>query len=128
MNPIVGWGLALVALVAGWVNYGWQGVVFVATAIVFWLLLQFSRALRVMKNAAGSPKGHVASAVMLNAKLRHGMTLMQVIALTRSLGEQVSETPETWAWHDEGASRVTLVFDGGKLQHWQLVRPPAGEA
>ena len=40
-----------------------------------------------------------------------GMTLMQVIALTRSLGERVSETPETWAWRDAGDSRVTLVFE-----------------
>lgn len=98
MNPIVGWGLAFVALVAGWFSYGWQGVVMVISAIVFWLLLQFSRALRVMKNAAQSPKGEVGSTVMLNAKLKAGMTLMQVIALTRSLGERVSETPETWAW------------------------------
>jgi phosphatidylglycerophosphate synthase len=125
MNPIVGWGLAFVALVAGWYSYGWQGVVLVVTAIVFWLLIQFSRALRVMKNAATSPKGEVGSAVMLNAKLKAGMTLMQVIGITRSLGEQVSQSPETWAWHDAGHSRVTLVFQGGRLQQWQLIRPEA---
>ena len=39
MNPIVGWGLAFVALVAGWLSYGWQGVVMVVSAIVFWLLV-----------------------------------------------------------------------------------------
>ncbi|MBL0729273.1 hypothetical protein [Piscinibacter sp. HJYY11] len=128
MNPIVGWGLAFVALVAGWLNYGWQGVVMVVSAIVFWLLLQFSRALRVMKNAAAAPKGEVGSAVMLNAKLKDGMTLMQVIALTRSLGERVSETPETWAWRDGGDSRVTLVFEGGKLRRWELTRPTPPEA
>lgn len=127
MNPIVGWGLAFVALVAGWLNYGWQGVVLVASVIVFWLLLQFSRALRAMKNAGSAPKGEVGSAVMLNAKLKPGMTLMQVIMLTRSLGERVSETPETWAWRDAGDSRVTLVFEGGKLRHWQLTRPAPAE-
>jgi hypothetical protein len=128
MNPIVGWGLAFVALVAGWVNYGWQGVVLVVSAIVFWLLLQFSRALRVMKNAASSPKGQVGSAVMLNARLKPGMTLMQVITLTRSLGEAVGDTPDTWTWRDGGDSRVTLVFEGGKLRRWELARPaPAPE-
>lgn len=128
MNPIVGWGLAFVALVAGWFSYGWQGVVMVISAIVFWLLLQFSRALRVMKNAAQSPKGEVGSTVMLNAKLKAGMTLMQVIALTRSLGERVSETPETWAWRDAGDSRVTLVFERGRLARWELTRPVQTDA
>ena len=60
---------------------------------------------------------------MLNAKLKPGMTLMQVITLTQSLGERVSETPETWAWADDGESRVTLVFEGAKLRSWQLARP-----
>ncbi|HEY0821041.1 MAG TPA: hypothetical protein VGD46_19805 [Rhizobacter sp.] len=127
MNPIVGWGLAVVALVAGWLNYGWQGVVLVVSAIVFWLLLQFSRALRVMKNAAASPKGEVGSAVMLNARLKPGMTLMQVIAITRSLGEAVADQPDTWTWHDGGDSRVTLVFEGGKLRRWELTRPTPTE-
>lgn len=123
MNAILGWGLAVVGVAAGWLSYGWQGVVMAVSVIVFWLLLQFSRAMRAMKNAATAPKGRVDSAVMLNAKLRAGMTLMQVIALTRSLGDRMSETPETWAWSDDGHSRVTLVFDGAKLTTWQLVRP-----
>jgi hypothetical protein len=127
MNPIVGWGLAFVALVAGWFSYGWQGVVMVASVIVFWLLLQFSRALRAMKNAAQAPKGEVGSTVMLNAKLKAGMTLMQVITVTRSLGDHVSESPDTWAWRDAGDSRVTLVFEGGRLARWELVRPEQAE-
>ncbi|MCR5884401.1 hypothetical protein LRS03_16720 [Rhizobacter sp. J219] len=128
MNPIVGWGLAFVALVAGWFSYGWQGVVMVVSAIVFWLLLQFSRALRVMRDAAQAPKGEVGSTVMLNAKLKAGMTLMQVITLTRSLGDRVSETPETWAWRDAGDSRVTLVFERGRLTRWELTRPVQTDA
>jgi hypothetical protein len=123
MNAILGWGLAVVGVAAGWWSYGWQGVVMAVSVIVFWLLLQFIRAMRVMKNAGDSPKGRVDSAVMLNAKLRNGMTLMQVIALTKSLGHRVSDTPETWAWADDGDSRVTLVFEGAKLQSWQLARP-----
>jgi len=125
MNPIVGWGLAVVSVAAGWQVYGWRGVVMAVSVIVFWLLLQFSRALRAMKNAAAAPKGHVPSAVMLNAKLRPGMTMLQVISLTRSLGERVSEAPDVWAWADEGANRVTLEFKAAKLTRWQLTRPAA---
>ncbi len=123
MNAIVGWGLAALAVAAGWWGYGWPGVVMAISVVVFWLLLQFSRAMRAMKTAATAPKGRVDSAVMLNAKLKPGLTLMQVIALTQSLGERVNDSPETWAWVDDGDSRVSLVFHGAKLQSWQLTRP-----
>jgi hypothetical protein len=122
MNPIMGWSLAALAVAGGWWSYGWQGVVMAVSVIVFWLLLQFSRALRVMKNAATSPKGQVDSAVMLNAKLKPGMTLMQVITLTRSLGQRVSETPEVWAWSDAYGASVALTLVAGKLTHWELTR------
>ena len=93
MNPIVGWGLAVLGIAAGYVGWGWPGVVLGVTVVVFWLLLQFSRSLRVLKKAAGAPVGHVDSAVMLHSKLKAGMTLMQVLVLTRSLGTKLSETP-----------------------------------
>lgn len=127
MNPIVGWGLALVALAAGWQAYRWQGVVMAASVIVFWLLLQFTRAMRAMKTAAMAPKGQVDSAVMLNARLKAGMTMLQVITLTRSLGERIGDSPETWRWQDAGDSHVTLVFQGARLQRWDLVRPAQPE-
>lgn len=128
MNAIVGWALAFVAIVAGWFAYRWQGVIFVGSGIAFWLLIQFSRALRAMKNAAGRPKGHVGSAVMLNAKLQAGMTLMQVIVITRSLGERVSESPEVWRWADEGHVAVQLTFEKGRLGLWELSRPEGDAA
>jgi hypothetical protein len=128
MNPIVGWALALAALLAGWQGYGWQGVLFAFTLIVFWLVLQFNRVLRVMKNAASAPVGHVKSALMLNAKLQPRMTMLDVVALTRSLGRRLHAEPEpepgteTWAWSDAGGATVTLVFKGGKLDSWALSR------
>ena len=122
MNPIVGWGLAVVGIAAGYVGWGWPGVVLGVTVVVFWLLLQFSRSLRVLKQAAGSPVGHVDSAVMLHSKLKAGMPLLQVLVLTRSLGTRLSETPERWGWADPGGARVSLEFDGGKLASWQLSR------
>ena len=43
MNPWIGWTLATLLVLAGWTRYGWQGVLFAVTAVVFWLLLQFNR-------------------------------------------------------------------------------------
>ena len=69
MSASVGWGLALVGLVAGYMAYGWQGLVMALTMVVFWLLLQFSRSIRVMRMAARRPIGLIDNAVMLQSKL-----------------------------------------------------------
>ena len=122
MNPSFGWALAGAALFVGWLGYGWQGLVFAFTLIVFWLVLQFNRALRVMKNASSAPVGHVNSAVTLHSRLQARMTLMQVVAMTHSLGRKLESDPETWAWSDAGGATATLVFAGGKLKHWALSR------
>jgi hypothetical protein len=114
--------LALGALAAGWLAYGWQGVVLAVTVIVFWLLLQFSRTLRVLRGAANSPVGHVANAVMLNARMRQGLRLPAVIALTGSLGQKVADTPETFAWRDAAGDEVRCEFVDGRCSRWQLSR------
>ena len=36
----LGWGLAVAAVAAGYVGYGWQGVVLAVTVASFWLMLQ----------------------------------------------------------------------------------------
>jgi hypothetical protein len=128
LSAYVGWGLAVAGIAAGYVGWGWPGVVLGITAMVFWLLLQFSRSLRVLRRAAGSPVGHVDSAVMLHSQLKAGMPLLQVLVLTRSLGTRLSETPERWGWADPGGARVQLQFDAGKLQSWDLVRDDTGMA
>lgn len=127
MNPIIGWGLALVLLAAAWQSYGWPGVLLAFSVIVFWLLLQFNRSVRVMKNASQAPVGHVDSAVMLNAKLKPGMTLLQVVTLTKSLGHKRDTAGDAWGWQDAGGSQVELQFGGGRLQRFTLTRPEAAE-
>lgn len=127
MNPYVGWGLAIAAFAVGWFSYGWQGIALAFTVVVFWLLLQFNRAVRVMRSAGAAPVGHVPSAVMMNAKLHAGMTMMQVVALTRSLGTKQGEGEDVWRWIDPGGSHVTLHFRRGKLERWQLERPAGAE-
>jgi hypothetical protein len=135
MNATWGWALALAAVVVGWLQWRWQGVVLAITVIVFWLLLQFSRALRVMRQAGGAPVGHVDSAVMLHSRLRRGMRLMEIIPLTRSLGQRLEEpggTPdsasERFLWTDTSGASVQVELSGGRLRAWTLQRPASDEA
>jgi hypothetical protein len=96
-----------------------------------WILLHFTRMVTILKKAADRPIGHVASAVMLNAKLKKGATLMHVIAMTRSLGELLTEKdaqPEVYRWTDAGQSQVSCTFVGGKLSDWTMMRPAAEES
>ena len=124
MNPIIGWLLAAIGVAIGWNSWGWYGVVLAVTLIAFWLTLQFNRALRVMRAAASAPVGHVDSAVMLNAKLRRGMALWEVIALTRSLGQRIDAVDARFRWTDPGGASVTLQLSRGRASTWQLERPP----
>ena len=124
MNPWVGGILCVLALAVGWTFWRWQGVVLAVTIITFWFLLQFNRAVRVMRSATAAPVGHVASAVMMNAKLHPGMTMLQIVALTRSLGERAGDGEDHWRWRDPDGSSVTLHLRRGRLQSWQLERPP----
>ena len=120
MNPWIGIGLALLGLVAGGVLMGWQGVMFAATVVVFWLLLQMSRLLRLMKQAAAAPLGQVGNAVMLASQLHAGMKLTDLITLTGSLGQQ--QGPDTFRWHDAAGDAVEVVLRKGKLAEWRVVR------
>ncbi|MGJ7545322.1 glycerate kinase [Variovorax sp. LT1R16] len=118
----------LAALVLAFYRYGWAGVAVVTGGIVMFLLLHFTRTMTVLKRAADRPIGYVASAVMLNAKLKPGATLLHVVAMTRSLGELKTpkeQQPETYRWTDGGLSYVEGIFLNGKLQSWVLTRPPA---
>jgi hypothetical protein len=122
MSALVGWALAAAALAVGWLSYGWRGVVLALTVIVFWLLLQFSRTLRLLRSAGQAPIGHVDSALMLQSRLRAGMRLPAVIGLTRSLGRKVRDEPETFAWRDTGGDEVEIEFAGGRCTRWTLRR------
>jgi len=123
-HPIVGWALAALAPAIGYLQWGWPGVALAVTMIVFWLLLQFSRALRVLRNAGRAPMGRVDSAVMLNARLQRGQRLPQILALTRSLGSRRGEgiDPEVFEWCDAGGDTVQVELVGGRLARWQLQR------
>ena len=119
--------LALAALLlVAWHSQGWAGVALVGGGVVMWGLLHITRMVAVLRRAAHQPVGWVGSAVMLNAKLRPGVALLHVLALTRALGERVSQEgaqPEVFRWTDGGGSSVQAEFTHGKLKHWTLSRP-----
>ena len=125
-NKILGPLLVIVFTIGAWRQFGWAGIALAAGGVMMWVLLHFTRLMTILKKAANRPIGHVASAVMLNAKLRKGMTRMHVIAMTKALGALQSpkdEQPEVFTWSDNGQSSVTCTFVGGKLQDWALTRP-----
>jgi len=120
---------AVAGLAYGYHALDWMGFFLVLGGLVMWALLHFTRMVKVLERAAKRPIGLVDSAVMLNAKLKTGVNLMHVMALTRSLGELASlkdEQPEVYRWHDNSASVVTCVFQDGRLQSWTLERPAGG--
>lgn len=138
VNAALGWALAAAAVALGYAGYGWPGVLLALTVVVFWLLLQFSQALRVMRNAAQRPIGSIGSigggarsALMLQSKLQRGMRLPQVMKLTGSFGVAVppsSAAPpdsEAFAWTDAGGDTLHMTLTAGRVAAWELQRAGA---
>ena len=128
LNVFIGWLLAAAALALGYVQWGWPGVALAVTLTVFWLLLQFSRALRVLRKAGRAPVGQVDNAVMLQARLQRGQRLPQILALTRSLGHKRDDDPEIFEWRDAGGDAVRIELVDGKLTRWELQRADSAGA
>ncbi len=135
MNAAVGWALAVAAVAAGFMAYGWPGVLLALSVVVFWLLLQFSRALRLMRKAAQRPMGSVASALMLQTRLQRGMLLADVMKLTGSFGSRDTSAAgsdqapdqETYTWADAGGDALQVTLMAGKVTAWELHRAAAAE-
>ncbi|MEG0937840.1 MAG: glycerate kinase [Comamonas sp.] len=116
----------IVLMIAAYQSASWPGVAAVAGGIIMWGLLHFTRLMSIMKKASNRPIGYVGSAVMLNVKLRPKVALVHVIAMTRSLGQRLSEegqSPEIYRWTDGTNSSVTCEFVNGRLMKWELQRP-----
>ncbi|MDT9001895.1 hypothetical protein RQP53_21640 [Paucibacter sp. APW11] len=121
MSPLLGGLLSLAALFAGGLLLGWKGVVLALTVIVFWLLLQFSRLMRVMKQAGAAPLGSLkGSALMLHSQLKPGMPLLELLKLSGSLGKKTA--PDAYTWQDAGGDRLEIRLHKGRVQHWTLTR------
>ncbi|MFI4931149.1 MAG: hypothetical protein ACHP83_12970 [Burkholderiales bacterium] len=122
MNIVIGWLLAAAALAMGYLQWDWAGVALAVTLIAFWLLLQFSRAVRALRKAGQAPVGHIDNAVMVHARLQRGQRLPQILALTRSLGLKRSDDPEVFEWRDAAGDAVRVELVGGRLTRWELQR------
>ena len=83
--------------------------------------------MRVMKNAADTPVGEVPNAVMFHARLQRGMTMLQIVQKTKSLGRKIEGSADGWTWHDAAGDRVELHFERGRLARWSLSRADADE-
>ena len=127
LNALMGWALAVAAVVAGYALYGGPGVLLALGIVVFWLLLQFSRAMRAMRTAGESPIGQVASAVMVQSRLNKGMRLLDLVTLTRSLGDKLSDEPETYRWADNSGASVVVRLEDGLLADWVFEREPSAD-
>jgi hypothetical protein len=118
--------LGVVLIGAAWRSYGLAGVALVVGGILMWVLLHVNRVVTTLKRAADRPVGYIDSAVMFNAKLKAGATLLHVLAMTRALGQPLSAEgvqPEIFRWSDPDGSHVTCEFVEGKLRKWELERP-----
>ena len=123
MNIWISWALAVAALYIGYKNFGWQGIVFAITLIVFWLLLQYSRVNRLMTKVGAAEKGRVGDARSLAPKLKKGLPLIDVLKMTNSLGILIHSEPETFRWSDGNGDAVDVMFDvKGRTASWTLDR------
>jgi hypothetical protein len=123
MNPFIGIALALAALVGGGWLLGWRGVALAMTVIVFWLLLQMSRLMRLMKRAGSAPVGSLssaASAVTLGTQLQPAMKLVELLALTGSLGAR--QAADVYRWTDAGGDALEVTLHEGQVREWRLLR------
>jgi hypothetical protein len=131
-SALIGWGLGVAAVAIGYTLYGWAGVFLAFTMIVFWLLLQFSRALRVMRAAATNPVASVDSALMAHTRIERGMKMLAVLRQTKSLGQRLPHpspgAQESWEWRDRGGDALVVDFARGRCVGVSLVRAPTPEA
>jgi hypothetical protein len=109
-------------------RYGGIGVAGASGALLMCALVFLSRFIKVMRLAAQRPVGYVDSAVMLNARLKKGVPLLRVIAMTGALGQAQTapgQDPELFLWTDGSLSCVECEFADGRLTRWTLLRPHA---
>lgn len=113
--------LAGSALIVGWWNYGWRGLLLGLTLLVFWLLLQFSRAARLLRAAGERPLGMVDSVAMVQARLEHGLQMAELIRITGSLGRKVGPLDD-WQWSDSYGNDLVVSLRRGVVVRWAIAR------
>lgn len=131
IRTAIWWSAMLLVLWGAWRQYGALGLMLAFSMLMFWLTIQFSQTMRVLKRAAGQPKGTVAHALKLHIKLKPGMKLLSVIGMTGSLGEMLSAPntqPEVFRWSDHSGASVTARFLDGRLLDHSIARAETADA
>jgi hypothetical protein len=127
MNHRIGWGLAVVALVFGGWRYGWQGVLVAVTVIAFWLLLDLTRSMRILRAAAERPVGQIASARQLHTRLKPGLTTVELVKLAGTVGEVIDPEVPVLRWSDAYGDAIEVRCPGGRASDWTLKSAEAGQ-
>jgi len=131
LRPLLFPALALAIAYAAWQAYGWKGLILAALMISFWLLLHFTKLMRLLHAAAKRPMGHVRNARILHGQLKKGMPQVEVVRRTLSLGARHTEPgrdPEVLEWGDEKGDAVICTFFQGRLHSFELRPHQAEEA
>jgi hypothetical protein len=118
-SKTLGTVLAGSAILIGWAVYGWRGLVLAATVIVFWMILQFNQARRLLQQVAQRPKGRIDSVPRVQSLLAHGMTLAEVLKVTGSLGVATDNRDE-WMWQDDAGHDIAVTLRRGVVVRWAV--------
>lgn len=119
--------LALTLILAAWRSYGWQGVLLATLMLSFWVLLHFSKILRLLRTAATRPLGHCRDCRALARALKRGMPLYRVVQFTHALGlrqDSADAAVDRFVWHDPQDWQLEVVLWHGRVSEWTLL-PPA---
>jgi hypothetical protein len=117
---------------AAWTQYGGKGLLLAVLMLSFWVLLQFTQLMRLLRTAATRPLGHVSDAPALRARLQRGMPMAHVVRLTRSLGQRIDTGTdpgpggaECFEWGDEQGHVLRAHFVHGRLDRFEMRRVEA---
>ncbi|MEY4755092.1 MAG: hypothetical protein RJA44_2767 [Pseudomonadota bacterium] len=116
--PVLLAGSAL--MLGGWL-YGWRGLVLGLTLVVFWLVLQFNRSLRVLQQVGQRPVGQVDSVAMLLRRLEHGMQMSELLTLTGCLGQRRGSLDD-WQWQDSYGHTLVVSLRRGVVVRWAVAQ------
>jgi hypothetical protein len=122
--------LATALAYAAWRSYSWPGLILALLMLSFWLLLHFTKLMRLLRTVANRPLGRVRDATVLAKHLKPGMPLVDVMRLTLSIGalQSAPDTePEVRTWSDDAGRTAICSFEQGRLVSFRVEATPQPE-
>ena len=118
---------------AAWRSYSWPGLILALLMLSFWLLLHFTKLMRLLRTVANRPLGRVRDVGAMAKRLKPGMPLVDVMRLTLSIGA-LRSAPDTDSelrtWSDDAGRTAICHFEQGRLVSFRVEpsTPPAPPA